>query len=536
MLDDEDALRVMRARLARRQAVGRAISVLAILLPLVAFTVLFVRNAWVVDDAYITFRTVENFVHGRGLTWNVAERVQAYTHPLWMFLVSGAHAITGALFFTVLALSYLACLGALLLCTRGRDPRRFPLLVLLLLASKAFMDYTTSGLENALSYLLAAAFCATLLSAPRRLGERRLLTLVALTALAFVNRMDTVLLFFPALAWVVRCAARDGLPARRIARLLALGSAPAVAWLGFSLFYYGYPFPNTYYAKAAVAGLPAGAALRMGASYFANSLAWDPITLVLVAGAIVAAVVKGDGRRRACALGLGLYLAFVLKAGAAGTHMSGRFFAVPYFVAVVLLAVDLHGPPRAALAIAGAAVLLLSPSSSLWANTRHYQPPGREHQGTDLARGIADIRLLATGEGAGLLTARRGVVWPDHAWLAEGFAFRRSSERVRVGGAAGGLPIGFFGFGAGPDKIVIDVLGLSDPLLARLPVSPHARWGPGHFLRDVPAGYVESMAQDRNLIVDPDVHAAYDRIRLLTRGPLWQGRRLVAVVAALRGR
>ena len=49
---------------------------------------MFVWHAWIGDDAYITFRTVENFVHGRGLTWNIAERVQAFTHPLWVLCLS----------------------------------------------------------------------------------------------------------------------------------------------------------------------------------------------------------------------------------------------------------------------------------------------------------------------------------------------------------------------------------------------------------------------------------------------------------------
>jgi arabinofuranosyltransferase len=56
---------------------------------LLVFTTL---RAWLCDDAYITFRTVDNFIHGYGLTWNVAERVQAYTHPLWMLLLSGVYA------------------------------------------------------------------------------------------------------------------------------------------------------------------------------------------------------------------------------------------------------------------------------------------------------------------------------------------------------------------------------------------------------------------------------------------------------------
>ena len=47
-----------------------------------AFAVVLVTSAWLCDDAYITFRTVENTVEGFGPRWNVIERVQTYTHPL----------------------------------------------------------------------------------------------------------------------------------------------------------------------------------------------------------------------------------------------------------------------------------------------------------------------------------------------------------------------------------------------------------------------------------------------------------------------
>jgi len=58
-----------------------------IVFALAFFFFVMVKNAWLSDDAYITLRTVYNFIHGYGLTWNVGERVQTYTHPLWMFLL-----------------------------------------------------------------------------------------------------------------------------------------------------------------------------------------------------------------------------------------------------------------------------------------------------------------------------------------------------------------------------------------------------------------------------------------------------------------
>ena len=49
------------------------------------------KTAWVCDDAYITARTADNFLNGYGLRWNTDERVQAYTHPLWLFVFTAAY-------------------------------------------------------------------------------------------------------------------------------------------------------------------------------------------------------------------------------------------------------------------------------------------------------------------------------------------------------------------------------------------------------------------------------------------------------------
>src|SRR5262245_52183322 len=80
-----------------------------------AFLLLLLRTAWLDDDAYITFRTVDNFLNGYGLRWNVANRVQAYTHPLWMFLMTGAAAITGEVYFASILLSFVISIAAVAL-------------------------------------------------------------------------------------------------------------------------------------------------------------------------------------------------------------------------------------------------------------------------------------------------------------------------------------------------------------------------------------------------------------------------------------
>jgi arabinofuranosyltransferase len=95
-------------------------------------------------------------------------------------------------------------------------------------------------------------------------------------------------------------------------------------------------------------------------------------------------------------------------------------------------------------------------------------------------------------------------------------------ERVTVWGANG-----LYGFVAGPRLHIIDRFALGDALLARLPAEP--AWYAGHVPRRLPDGYRESVAYRRNAIVEPGVHALYERIRLITQAPVFSPHRLHAI-------
>jgi hypothetical protein len=71
------------------QAVGLLIAAL-----IGAFFFVMIRTARLSDDSYIDLRTIDNFLHGYGLLWNVAERVQSFTDPLWLFLLTACVFVT----------------------------------------------------------------------------------------------------------------------------------------------------------------------------------------------------------------------------------------------------------------------------------------------------------------------------------------------------------------------------------------------------------------------------------------------------------
>src|SRR6478672_9938157 len=67
----------------------------AVLLAFAAGVTFFVyKDAWVSDDAVITFRYVDNLLHGHGASFNPGDKVQGYTHPLWFLLLSLATVFT----------------------------------------------------------------------------------------------------------------------------------------------------------------------------------------------------------------------------------------------------------------------------------------------------------------------------------------------------------------------------------------------------------------------------------------------------------
>src|SRR3982751_2016753 len=67
----------------------------AVLLAFAAGVTFFVyKDAWVSDDAVITFRYVDNLLHGHGASFNPGDKVQGYTHPLWFLMLSLATVFT----------------------------------------------------------------------------------------------------------------------------------------------------------------------------------------------------------------------------------------------------------------------------------------------------------------------------------------------------------------------------------------------------------------------------------------------------------
>ena len=478
------------------------------------FTVVFLYNAWVSDDAFIIFRSIEQWFAGNGPRWNPHERVQAFTSPLWFFALSAVRLITRDLFIGSVLLSYALCVGTIALLRRLTPSRdAWVVVTMLFLCSKSIMDFSSSGLENPLGYVLLAALLAGCRYGGESTPVRFIWVAGAFGGLLLV-RHDSLFLAAPIM---VLATTRSKLSGWMKAALFAVGLSPLVAWTGFSLFYYGAPLPNPAYAKLSHQ-LPRIDLVWQGLKYILVSAAFDPLGIAVVATA-VASVRHPDPLIRAIGIGVSAQLAYIVWVG--GDFMSGRFLAFAIVASIPLVAamISQRVPQleRVALCLAVYGILTpLSPLNSALSDRLDVT-----------VWGVADERGVYAGTASLPRYVRDHFLGrtplPYHGWSMRGAEFKHSGQRVLVA-----ENVGFLGYAAGLDQIILDELALTDPFLARLPSDPE--WRIGHFRRRLPEGYLESVISGHNLLRDNGLRRTYDTVRLLTQGDLLAPGRLTAIL------
>jgi arabinofuranosyltransferase len=504
------------------------------------------------EDAFISFRVVDNFVHGHGLRWNVDERVQVFTNPLWVLALIPLHAILPDISWASYLLSAVASTAAVAVIARRLTA--YPMLLVLglllpLTLSSAFTDYTSSGLENPFVYLFAALFVERLLRHPlddREASEVPWFELSLFAALAACTRLDSFLLFAPALVWLSISRFRTIAWAK-----VALGASPLLAWLGFALFYYGTVFPNPKYAKLN-GGVPIQQYWKFGRAYLLDLARNDVVTFAVLLATVIAAVIcvlaivtrrsrrPLDSAATMLGCGVGLHMIYVVYVG--GDFMAGRHFAAPFLVSVSTLALTARSrvPAHSHHTLLALAVVLLGLRFGLQPITAQKDVMGR--------RGQQRYAIVRDGEirdqrfNASYYETLFGARGPasKHEWSITGIKHAKDAARlaktnpeakhVVVLGGAGKGP-----YYAGPSVIFVDRLGLADPLLARLPDADGEIKMIGHLRRKIPKGYVDARKTGDLGKMDPQLRPYYVALRSITSDPLFDAERLRRIWAMNTG-
>jgi len=497
------------------------------------FLVVLIRTAWLSELSYLTLRTVEHAATGHGLRWNVSERVQVFDHPLWMLLLLAGRSVSGESYFTTFVISLaLSSATAVLVLGSARRSEGIVLGAALLSLSSALVTYSTSGLDGPLAHLLVVVFCLQWLSGSR--GSRGVQGMSALAGLAALTQAGTMLITAPALlAAAAQRRSRHDRHAEdvvsvgptevgsdtavapdqaRAPRILLMAAAPLLAWAVFATFYYGTPVPMPVIAEwTEHAGL--APRFRAVARLLAYVLRNDPITIAIILAGVAAGLRQGS-RNRQLAAGTAAY--GIVLALWAGDGMPGRWLALPCLVSTLIIVRHplIERPRIVAAALATAAALAaVSALTPIGSDVRF----GTATEYTDLR----DSRL-ADYRATGLLLDIRQWYPPHHPEATRGSRAWLDANRVKTSPHPA-----YFGFAAGYGVHVIDRAGRTDPLLARLRPSEGAVF-PAPAARRIPDGYEVSLPDAANAVADPALAAYYERVRLVTRGSLWDPWRLVA--------
>jgi hypothetical protein len=203
--------------------------------------------SWIVDDAYVYFRYVDNWViHGLGLVWNPGEYVEGFSSPLWALLLGATrslHLDYWVIIRVVAILSfvifwYLACVvNRGLLSAPQHSPRRSYNVPLIYLSfTYAVACYFSSGLESPLVNVSAVIYAAGVLWPQSWLLQG----LIGLTPLV---RHELVLPFVLFLFWSLLIKKTRPITALTVFAI-SVGS-----YMLFRVYYYADLLPNTFYLK-----------------------------------------------------------------------------------------------------------------------------------------------------------------------------------------------------------------------------------------------------------------------------------------------
>ncbi|QJR09465.1 hypothetical protein DSM104443_00509 [Usitatibacter rugosus] len=465
-------------------------------------------RAWLSDDGFITFRVVEQMAHGNGPVYNIGERVQVFTHPLWFFALAGWNGLGGSLYPGTMYFSLLvfaAGLAAFTVAFRDR-PATLAAVLLAMFFSRAAMDYATSGLETPLSFALAmtAAFAI-------RRGHVPLA--IAALALLPLNRLDLAAYALP-FALVVPVASWRGRAGVVVAMM-----APAVAWALFSFVYYGSPVPNTALAK-----LSDGLAGRIdqGLSYVVASLLTDPGTFALIATGFVLGVMRRhEPLARAGLAAIVLTLGYTVWAG--GDFMLGRFVLPATWASMIVIAAALPGAWRENRRALASLVGVLAIAHAVSGHTTLITHLGQQPHTAPLPhyRGALDERFFYL---------------PHFGLFATAPARKLDYDEIPPSKTDPELAnaVGAHAYFRPLERAIADTWALADPLLARIRPLPNGR--PGHGYRPVPPQWWRWREPGFHL-GDKHLDAIAGDLRLAHRSPdLFSTERFAAIARLLRER
>ena len=302
---------------------------------------------FVTDDAYISFVFSRNLAEHGQLAFNLGQPVEGYTNFLWTVILAVGMVVGIEPELSSRVLGIACALGTLWFTFRVVEralDRRTPwatVAPLLLACSSGFACWSSGGLETQLFTLLVVIALDGLVAGKLR----RACLALALAAMTRPEGPLVAAVFGTVYAAPIALRWLRGRPpgGSRREELIALGCFFALwgPWFAWRCWYYGYPFPNTYYVKASGAWASPAMAHEMWSNGLYYLWVWINQTKLVYALPLVvvgfATVKPGTPRftlAMACALLAAVYLPYTVTVG--GDFMGLHRFIMPMFVVAAI--------------------------------------------------------------------------------------------------------------------------------------------------------------------------------------------------------
>ncbi|MCR5107727.1 MAG: hypothetical protein K6B28_06150 [Lachnospiraceae bacterium] len=495
---------------------------------IVVFTAVIVLLAWQSDDAYHAYIMAKNLVDGNGFVYNVGERASASSCPLFTLIVAFGYLIIRNMFLVSLLICVIFSTTAysIVVNTFCHTVKQVIITFIVFVSSVSFISYTTSGLENCLLFLLAVLFLKLLLN-NEVYDRKKLFIMGILISLIAMTRMDAVLMFVPAILYIYLFK-RERVSFPKAVLIGFLSLLPFILWEVFSVFYYGFPFPNTAYVKLGT-DIPLPEYLYRGFQYLFITTICDLPVIMVPCFALILIIAVKDIRYISVGAGILLYFVYIIYIG--GDFMLGRHFTVMFFMSVILL-LDIFDNRsineikrkkyEKIYMIAVFLTVLFSCTTHVITDQFLY---GNRY-GSNIADERAGYFKYTSLFNNAVSYVKTGEMCIRDAWNEEGIDDYRSK------GITSGLLRSIPGISVyyNADMYLSDLYALGDPFLSKLPAVREDNWRIGHMWREEPEGYGESIIYGGNRLENESLKQYYDVILLITRGDLFDKDRIKAVI------
>jgi arabinofuranosyltransferase len=424
---------------------------------------------WLSDDGFINLRVVRQLQAGNGPVFNAGERVEASTSPLWIAVLTLADvllpvrlewlSVAGGIIATVTGLALVLAGATALTARRATRGLIAPTGIWMLVAFTPTWKFASGGLENGLFALwFGASFFLLARWTSSSHGLPSWVTAV-LVGLGPLVRPDVAIMSLGLLGAVVVCARA---PAKQTVAFIAAALTVPILFQLFRMGYYDSLVPNPALAKEATRSW-----WSQGWRYLGDAVGpywlWIPLSAIAVGGYVpLCRAFAVENHRRSTAIVLACLLSglvhafYITRVG--GDFMNARLL-LPGLTAIV----------------APVAVTRIDRSVSTW--LMPIIVIGWALVAAGWLRSPADAPITFFG------TPRNAVTTDDHGWqrggpgrawfTGTGIYFNDTpiaappNPELR-GPAVASFGVGLAAYTLGTDVYVLDMLGLGDPLAARL--------------------------------------------------------------------